>query len=241
MTNGQPAEKQPLSPVSCNDARRTTALNNILSGEMGFVKFFHWQLKFVLAGSHLRRGLRRPSRARKQDRGLLPPVGLLRKPLFTLPTARKTSRCPPRAPRPSAPPVSRRSGGLSVQKGADKHGRPMCNRNLKSGALYHGRWTRNGAGTPLPIFEKRAGQGQSAAEPFGGMVAGHRKKGLTSICLCEIIRAGVNSDLAGAVRSAEGRRRNAECGQARMRAGQRYKKSGPDRLLLYRITPVIYR
>ena len=36
------------------------------------------------------------------------------------------------------------------------------------------------------------------------------KKGLTNLCLYEIMAAGFDSELAGAVRSAEGRRRKAE-------------------------------
>jgi len=42
------------------------------------------------------------------------------------------------------------------------------------------------------------------------MPALHRKKGLTNLCLCEIIRTGVDSELARTVRKAEGRRQNAE-------------------------------
>jgi len=73
------------------------------------------------------------------------------------------------------------------------------------------------------------------------------KKGLTNVCLYEIIGAGFDSELARAVRnaecgmrsaecgvrnaecgmqSAECRMRSAECRQARMRAGQRHMQMG---------------
>jgi hypothetical protein len=113
------------------------------------------------------------------------------------------------------------------------------------------------------LIRQRRNVGSAAGGSPGP--AGRRrsiKKGLTNICLCEIMTDGFDSELAGryGVRKAEGGRQKAEgrkqkaecrrrspecgtpeCGQARMRAGQRYKKSGPDWLLLSRITPVIYR
>ena len=55
----------------------------------------------------------------------------------------------------------------------------------------------------------------------GQAPAVHRKKGLTNLCLCEIITGGFDSELTRAVRSGEGRRRKAEGGVRNAECGIR--------------------